>query len=182
MKKNINYNYQNELKFNLKKIRTFKLINKYELNIKHKYLLFYTDVRNLLYILSFGINPIGNIKLKQNENYIVWSYSQLHDQIQLELINSSHNNFWIWASNQEIELANIAVIAINFNLLFNNCKRNWKFNNITSIISVFENIDPRIFEWVLVKNKQWKEIVEKNIKNKKYNIKVFYSLDGNIKI
>ncbi len=170
-----------DIKFNLKKWKTKKMILKYKLNETDGFL-FYTDVDNLPYILNNGINPVNKIKLENNERYTVWSYSQLTDQVNIEDSSKSHDNFWIWLSEQNINASKVAVININLNLLFNQSKKNWKYNSYNNIISIFENINIKTFEWIMVRNKQAKISTEKIINDKSLKIKIFYGLDGNVRV
>ena len=168
------------IKFSYKKWKTKKMLQKIKLD-NIKWLLFYTDENNLLYNLEFGINIVNKIKLKKGQNYIVWSFSQLYDQINLELSNSGRNNFWDWAIKQKIDPSKVAVIAIDILKLFNSTKKEWKFDDDNKTISIFEYIDPTTFKWVMVKNK--------NIKNRILNytsvalpkMSVFYGNDGIIR-
>ncbi|WP_342252518.1 hypothetical protein [Spiroplasma endosymbiont of Amphibalanus improvisus] len=61
--------------FFAKRRKTRLLIEKlYSKNIN--YLLFYSDVKNILINLEFGIRPINNIDLPKGTQYVVWGHLQ----------------------------------------------------------------------------------------------------------
>lgn len=57
-------------------------------------LLFYTDLRNLEFIVQNGIHTLNNLTLKDDKYYFVWSFLQHEESIDLEFDNSSRAYFW----------------------------------------------------------------------------------------
>jgi len=163
-------------KFRLFKIYNRKITNNLDLqNINWFYL--YSDVFNLNFILKNGIKICKDIILKDNQKYIVWSFSQLQDQINLVLENDK-KIFWDWFYEQKINDHYIMTVAINKNELFNFCKKKWNFNK--NILTIFESIPVELISWILVHNK--KKFNEGNliIKNNNLKIKMFYGSEGQI--
>lgn len=175
--KNINKKIKNI--FNFKRRKTKKIIK--ELNQQQiKTLLFYTDINNIIRQLEFGLQPIKNIKLSKKNEYIVWTYLEKNDYLEFELDNSTRYYFWNWIMEQKVDLIKIAIIAIDIQNLFNLTKKDWKYDNINRRIKIFEDVNPKSFNWILIKNNKYLNIIKTYIKNNNLKIKIFQGEKGTI--
>jgi len=163
-------------KFKLLKFHNKKILN--SLNEKKiTWLYLYLDAFNLKYIIENGIKICKNIVLKNDQKYVVWSFSQLQDQTNF-ILENDENVFWNWFYEQNLNENYIMTIAINKNNLFNYCKKNWKFNQ--NILTIFESIPNNIISWILIHDKEKFNQGNLLIKKNNLNIKIFYGSEGQI--
>lgn len=165
--------------FIFKRRKTVKIIKEL-INQKIKVLLFYTDINNILRHLEFGLQPIKYIKLDSSQEYIVWTYLENQDYLEFELDNSTRHYFWNWIIEQKVNPNQIAVIALDIQILFEKTKNNWIFNNSTRRIQIYENINPQCFKWILIRNNEYIKRICNYIKNNNLNIQIFHGEKGNI--
>lgn len=152
------------------------LINK---NITHLY--FYTSSVNVFRILEQGIKPTKMIKLAKGEEYIVWTYLEKPNHIELELSNSTRYYFWQWCIDQMIDPNSIAIIYINLKKLFNVTSSEWDFNEQKQHLIIKEPINIKAIESILIKDRRILKRIEQYLKYNNSNIKVFYGESGNIR-
>ncbi|WP_342269104.1 acetyltransferase [Spiroplasma endosymbiont of Aspidapion aeneum] len=147
-------------------------------NVEH--FLFYTHVNNVLIILENGIRLLDDKKLLPSQEYIVWTYLENEKSIGLEMDNSSRVNFWKWSNDANIDINEIATIAINYKYLAEISKKDWAHDDTSNLIYIYENINPEAIEWVMVKKRSEIELIKTYIENNNLNIDVFYGEKGNI--
>jgi hypothetical protein len=147
-------------------------------NIKN--FLFYTDVSNCLLILEQGIRTLNERKLKKGEEYTVWTYLENSNSIGLEFDSSTRANFWKWATNAKIDVAKVAVIAVDPAKLTKICKKDWAFDHVANVVYVYETIPPEAISWIMIKDRKNLQRIKTIVEGNGINIKVFYGENGNI--
>ncbi|ATZ17576.1 hypothetical protein ELUMI_v1c08550 [Williamsoniiplasma luminosum] len=146
-------------------------------------LLFYTDLRNLEFIIQNGINTLNNLTLPEEKYYFVWSFHQHEESIDLEFDNSSRAYFWKWTNDiQGFDPKTMAVIGINPERLAELTQKDWLFDFAQSLVNIPENIYPETFDWLLVQDLKMYQIIKKRINELKLNIDVYLGNDGIVKI
>ncbi|AHF58222.1 hypothetical protein [Spiroplasma eriocheiris] len=165
--------------FSFKRRKTHKIIKNLNAQ-KIRTLLFYTDVSNVLRQLEFGIQPIKNIHLVKDSEYIVWTYLEKPDHIEFELDNSTRHYFWSWIAEQKVDPNQIAVIAIDIKKLFENTKTDWYYEETTRRVHLFEDVKPECIKWILMKNNEYLNRIQNYVKSTNLKIKVFQGEKGNI--
>ncbi|WHQ37597.1 acetyltransferase [Spiroplasma sp. SV19] len=165
--------------FGFKRRKTYKIIK--ELNRQRiKSLLFYTDTSNVLRQLEFGLQPVQNIHLAKESEYIVWTYLEKPDHLEFELDNSTRHYFWSWVAEQKVDPTQIAVIAIDIKKLFTLTKKDWEYDDVTRRIKIFEDVHPEAIRWILMKNNQYLNRIQTYVKSNHLSLKVFQGEKGNI--
>jgi hypothetical protein len=165
--------------FSFKRRKTRKIIK--ELNRQRiKSLLFYTDISNVLRQLEFGLQPVKNIHLAKESEYIVWTYLEKLDHLEFELDNSTRHYFWSWIAEQKVDPSQIAVIAIDIQDLFNLTKKDWEYDDVTRRVKVFEDVKSASIRWVLMKNNKYLNRIQMYVKNNNLKLKIFQGEKGNI--
>ena len=165
--------------FSFKRRKTHKIIK--ELNHQRiKSLLFYTDTSNVLRQLEFGLQPVQNIHLAKESEYVVWTYLEKPDHLEFELDNSTRHYFWSWVAEQKVDPSQIAVIAIDIKKLFLLTKKDWEYDDVTRRIKIFEDVKPEAIRWILMKNNQYLNRIQTYVKSNRLSIKVFQGEKGNI--
>ena len=165
--------------FSFKRRKTHKIIK--ELNRQRiKSLLFYTDISNVLRQLEFGLQPVKNIHLAKESEYIVWTYLEKPDHLEFELDNSTRHYFWSWIAEQKVDPSQIAVIAIDIQNLFHLTKKDWEYDDVTRRVKVFEDVKPGAIRWVLMKNNQYLSRIQMYVKSNNLKLKIFQGEKGNI--
>ncbi|WP_419334487.1 acetyltransferase [Spiroplasma endosymbiont of Sarcophaga variegata] len=165
--------------FSFKRHKTHKIIK--ELNRQRiKSLLFYTDTSNVLRQLEFGLQPVQNIHLAKESEYIVWTYLEKPDHLEFELDNSTRHYFWSWVAEQKVDPSQIAVIAIDIKKLFALTKKDWEYDDVTRRIRIFEDVNPEAIRWILMKNNQYLNRIQTYVESNCLNLKIFQGEKGNI--
>ena len=165
--------------WSLKRRETIKIIRNLN-NKKISSLFFYTNESNIMRILEYGIQPINDINLKYNDKYIVWTYLEKGDHVELELSNSTRHYFWQWINQNNIDPNSIAIISIKIQKLFEKTKEDWIYNDKDKRIIIKENIPPECIEWILLKNFNYYERVKKYVDIYNLEIKIFSSKDSGL--
>lgn len=168
-----------KLGFGFRRHKTRSIIKNLKKN-NIKSLLFYTDVENLMRQLEYGISPVNMIKLQKAEEYTVWTYLEKPDHIELELDSSGRHYFWKWINDQMLDPNNIAVVCLDIMPLFETTKKDWTYDESLKRISVYENIKPSNFKWILIKDNGKLERIKQYVETNKLKVKVFYGEKGNI--
>ncbi len=165
--------------FSFKRRKTHKIIK--ELNRQRiKSLLFYTDISNVLRQLEFGLQPINNIHLAKESEYIVWTYLEKPDHLEFELDNSTRHYFWSWIADQKVDPSQIVVIAIDIQNLFHLTKKDWEYDDVNRRVKVFEDVKPAAIRWVLMKNNNYLNRIQMYVKSNNLKLKIFQGEKGNI--
>ncbi|AGM25452.1 hypothetical protein [Spiroplasma chrysopicola] len=166
--------------FSFRRRKTQKIIK--EINSqKVKVLLFYTDVKNILRQLEFGLQPVNNIHLGKNDEYTVWTYLEKKDHLEFELDNSTRHFFWEWIAEQKVDPNQIAIVALDIKKLYEHTKADWEYDEVTRRIKIFENIKPEVISWILVKNPEYVKRIEQYLMSQNnLKIKLFKGEKGNI--
>ncbi|AHI53545.1 hypothetical protein SSABA_v1c01330 [Spiroplasma sabaudiense Ar-1343] len=150
-----------------------------ENNIKN--FLFYTNVQNILLILENGIKLVSNQNLKKGEEYTVWTYLENNNTIGLEYDSSTRAHFWKWAIEAGLNIEEVAVIGINPQILSQTTQKDWAADKATNIVYIYENIDIKAIEWIMVKDRKNLERIKTIVESNDLNINVYYGEKGNIK-
>ncbi|UKS54270.1 hypothetical protein [Mycoplasma feriruminatoris] len=147
-----------------------------------QYFLFYTNSKNWLNILQYGICPAKHIKLKANEKYYVWSYQQKDYSIGLEFDASSRAQFWKWIKDTDVKSEEFLTIAINPNTLYTRTKKDWVFDKSLSMVFINEAIQIECIEWILFRDyelyKKAEEYLRKTLLND--SIRIYYKNDSKV--
>ncbi|WP_338954883.1 acetyltransferase [Spiroplasma endosymbiont of Polydrusus cervinus] len=165
--------------FSFKRHKTHKIIKEFNRQ-RVKLLLFYTDISNVLRQLEFGLQPIKNIQLAKESEYIVWTYLEKPDHLEFELDNSTRHYFWSWVAEQKVDPTQIAVIAIDIKSLFDLTKKDWEYDDVTRRVKVFEDVKPAAIRWILIKNNQYLNRIQTYVKSNHLKLKIFQGEKGNI--
>lgn len=159
------------------KKKTLALLNRS--NVRS--LLFYTDVRNLNYLLHNGLVPLKKLHLKENQSYYVWSFGQDQETISLELDITSRGNFWKWQNEIDFKPKNVMVIGINPKRLSELTAKDWLLDWARNMVIISERIMVETFDWILVQSpsdyKKARAIIEAN----NLNLDLYYGQDGHVK-
>ncbi|ATZ18182.1 hypothetical protein [Mesoplasma melaleucae] len=147
-----------------------------------KSFLFYTDVRNIWYILKNGIQPTQEIILNEDENYYVWGYHQKQDSNNLDFDISSRAHFWKWAGDTNIETNKFCVIAIDPQKLAKTTTKDWIFDRSFGMINIIESIHFDTIKWILIRDEQYYNYAKKIIYELGLEIELYLSHDGLVKI
>jgi hypothetical protein len=137
-------------------------------------------VSNCLLILEQGIRTLNERKLKKGEEYTVWTYLENSNSIGLEFDSSTRANFWKWATNAKIDVAKVAVIAVDPAKLAKICKKDWAFDHVANVVYVYETIPPEAISWIMIKDRKNLQRIKTIVEGNGINIKVFYGENGNI--
>ncbi|WP_425379827.1 acetyltransferase [Spiroplasma endosymbiont of Stenodema calcarata] len=165
--------------FSFKRRKTHKIIK--ELNHHRiKSLLFYTDTSNVLRQLEYGLQPVKNIHLTKESEYIVWTYLEKPDHLEFELDNSTRHYFWSWIAEQKVDPTQIAVIAIDIKKLFVLTKKDWEYDDVKRRVKIFEDIPPETIRWILMKNNQYLNRIQTYVKSNNLKLKIFQGEKGHI--
>ncbi|WP_084545414.1 hypothetical protein [Mesoplasma chauliocola] len=147
-----------------------------------KNFLFYTDIRNIGYILKNGIQPTQQIALNEKEEYHVWGYHQKQDSINLDFDISSRAHFWKWASDVTIDTNKFCVIGIDPEKLAKTTTKDWIFDRSFAMINIIEPIHFDTIKWILIRDEQYYNYANKIIKELGLEIELYLSQDGLVKI
>ncbi|WP_338969922.1 hypothetical protein [Spiroplasma endosymbiont of Labia minor] len=185
-----NINSDEELKYGEPKKNFFnKLFNKFAnqkkimLNVKQKNIknfLFYTDVNNIIHILEYGIKNINSQKLQKDEIYTVWTYLEHDNSIGVELDTSTRAHFWKWASDNDVDVNQIAVIGINPYKLVDDSTKDWAKDETTNIIYIYDNIPINAIDWIMIKDKHHLKQIRTLIDSNNINVDVYFGSEGNL--
>ncbi|EXU60263.1 hypothetical protein [Mycoplasma mycoides] len=141
-----------------------------------QYFLFYTNSKNWLNILQYGICPVKEIKLKADEEYVVWSFQQKDYSIGLAFDISSRAQFWKWLKDTDIKTDQFLTIAINPNTLYRVTKKDWVWDKSLSMVFINEAIQIECIEWILFRDydlyKKAEEYLRKTLLND--SIRIYY--------
>lgn len=178
MKKN-NKTSKNSLFVNFRRRNSLQIIKYLETN-KIFNCFFYTNVNNISLILEQGIRPISSIKLLSNEEYIVWTYLEHKEFLELELSNSTRHYFWKWCAENKVDLNKIAIISIDINKLFKYTTKDWTLDLQTNRIQIYEIVPVDAIDWILVKDKKMFSMIKIFIDQQNLKIKLFQGNNGQI--
>ncbi|WP_339024542.1 acetyltransferase [Spiroplasma endosymbiont of Agriotes lineatus] len=145
-------------------------------NVDHFY--FYSSIANIFYILEQGIKPAKFKKLKENEKYIVWTYLEKDDHLELELSTSSRHQFWSWCLENEIDLTTVAIFYIDLVKLYENTKKDWEFNNNLQKVIINELISVNAIRAILIKDMEVYKRLQQYVSHQQIDIKIFYGDKG----
>ncbi|ATQ35655.1 hypothetical protein CG007_02570 [Mesoplasma entomophilum] len=147
-----------------------------------KSFLFYTDVRNIGYILKNGIQPTQEIVLNKDENYHVWGYHQKQDSSNLDFDISSRAHFWKWSRDAAIDTSKFCVIGIDPEKLAKTTTKDWIFDRSFGMINIIETIHFDTIKWILIRDEQYYNYANNIIKELGLEIKLYLSHDGLVKV
>ncbi|PPE06193.1 hypothetical protein [Mesoplasma corruscae] len=148
---------------------------------KINHFLFYTNVKNASNILRHGIRPVKELKLKTNEEFVVWDYHQRQESINLDFDVSSRAHFWKWLSDQTINDNEFMVIGIDPEKLAKSSKNDWIFNRAYGMINVVEAIKVEDINWILIRDEEYFDLIKTIIKDEELQIKIYISHDGMVR-
>lgn len=145
------------------------------------YFYFYTAIDNIFYILDHGIEPINMKKLKEHQKYIVWNYLEKAEYIELDLSNTSRNEFWNWCLENDINLSTVAVFYVDLKKLYEATKKDWEIDDYSQRIIIRESIKISAILGILVKDFEIYQRLKQYLDTQKIAIKLFYGENGSIK-
>ena len=172
---------RNNIFLNFRRRSTIQII-KYLENKNIFNLFFYTDVSNITLILEQGIKPSSQIKLLSKQEYIVWTYLEHANYLELELGNSTRHFFWKWCAEQNVDVNKIAIISVDIHKLFQGTIKDWSLNIDTNRVQIYETVPVEAIDWILVKDRKIFRLAKLYIDNQRLKLKLFQGNNGNINL